>query len=217
MQLLLGLTEGLLRRLEAPGRPAVGRLGLGHGRLQLVTGLLGLGQPFAQLVVLALQETRPPLGGGQARPQLVERPPVTVEGVLEGRQLALGHHDRFAGLPQERTVPPGLEMGLELRGGGRLQAQDPLLVRGEGRGLGRRRLQLLAQPRPFGLEGGDHVGVGRRVERLGQRPLTLAEHTREAAGPLDQALGPTQGRGQVRLALCGHLVRGALAVLRPAG
>ena len=86
------------------------------------------------------------------------------------------------------------------------------LARGPGRGL----LAVGGRaPRPagaLGLEGGDHVGVGRSVEGLGQRAQALAQHAGEAAGPLDHALGPTEGGGQVGLALGRQLVNGALGV-----
>ena len=58
--------------------------------------------------------------------------------------------------------------------------------------------ELLGQTGTLGLEGGDHVGVGGRVERLGERPLALPEHAGQTAGPLDHPLGPAEGRRRGR-------------------
>jgi hypothetical protein len=90
VQLLFGLAKRLLGGLQVTGGLDVGRLGLGHGRLQPVTSLLGLGLALRQLVLLAFEETRPPFGVGRPGPHLVERPPVPVEGVLEGGQTGPG-------------------------------------------------------------------------------------------------------------------------------
>ena len=74
------------------------------------------------------------------------------------------------------------------------------------------RLELLGQAGPLGLEGGHHVGVGRRVEGPGQRALPLPEHAGEPTGPLDHPLGPPERGGQVGLPLGGQLVGRALRV-----
>ena len=211
-QLLLGLAEGLLGRLQPPDGPSVGRLGLGHHGLEVMAGLLGLGHPLAQLVVLALEESGPALGRGQAGRQLGQRPAVPLEGVLEGADLPLGHRHRLLGLAQLGPVPPGVQMGLELSGGLRLGGGHHVLLGGQGGHLGLGGLQLAGQTGALGLQRGDHVGVGGGVEGLGQRALALAEHAGQAAGPLHHALGPPEGRGQVGLPLGRHLVGRPLGV-----
>jgi len=104
--LLLGLTEGLLGHLEATHGPHLGGLGPGPCGLELVAGLLGLGQALTQFVVLAFQQRRPTLGGALAGDQLVERPSIALQGMLEGRELTPGHGDGFLGGSQLRPVPP---------------------------------------------------------------------------------------------------------------
>ncbi len=78
---------------------------------------------------------------------------------------------------------------------------------------------LAGEARRFGLEGGDDVDVGRRVEGGHDGPAPLAEHTRGPPGPLDQALHPAQGAGQVLLAVRRKLGRrgGGLGVERLEG
>ncbi len=127
MELLFGLAQGLLGHFQPPGGAGVGRLGLGHRRLQLMARLLGLGQALAQLVVLAFEERGAALGGGQPGPQLVEGPPIPLEGMVEGGDLAPGHGDRLFGLSELGPVPPCLEMDLELGGGRPLGGDDRLL------------------------------------------------------------------------------------------
>ena len=162
--LLLGLSEGLLGHLEAAAGGHLGRLGLGARRLEAVSTLLGLGQSLAQLVVLALQYRGTAFSGALAGHQLVEGPAVTLEGVLEGRQLPPGHRDGLLGRPQLRPVAPGGLVGLQLRGECGLRGGQSILLGGEVLGLLLGRRQFLAQAGTFGLEGGDHVGVGGGVE-----------------------------------------------------
>jgi hypothetical protein len=69
---LLGLPERLLGHLQPAGGTTVGRLGLGHDGLQAVAGLLGFGQTLTELVVVALEDRRSALGGGQPCDQLVQ-------------------------------------------------------------------------------------------------------------------------------------------------
>ena len=212
VMLQFGLTECPLGRFESGGGPPVGGLGLGHHGLQLVAGLLRLGQPLPQLVVLALQDRGPALGGGQPDRQLVRRPPVAFESVLEGSELAPGHGDRLVGPAELGSVPPGLEVGFELPRHLLLDRDQRRLFGGQRRGLDFGSLQLLGQPGPLGLEGRDHIGVGGGVEGLGQRTLPLTEHAGQPAGPFDHPLGPSEGGGQIGLALGGHLVGGPLGV-----
>ena len=56
------MPEGLFGRLQPADGLAVGGLGVRHHGLQRVTGLLGLGQALAQLVVLALHDQEPGVG-----------------------------------------------------------------------------------------------------------------------------------------------------------
>ncbi len=60
----------------------------------------------------------------------------------------------------------------------------------------------------LGLEGGDHVDVGRRIQGGHDGAAPLAQHARGPPGPLDQPLDPAQGAGQVLLAARGQLGRG---------
>ena len=64
--------------------------------------------------------------------------------------------------------------------------------------LGRR--QLARQAGALGLERGDDVDVGRRIERGHDGPAPLAQEGRGAPGTLDEALHPAEGVGQVLLA-----------------
>ena len=132
--------------------------------------------------------------------------------MLEGGQLPLGHRDRLVGLAQQSAVTPELEMGVELCRSGRLQLNDAAEFGRQPLHLGPCRFQLLGQAGSLGFEGRDHVGVSGGVERLEQRTLTLAEHPGQATGPLHHALGASQGGGQIRFPLGGHLVGGPLAV-----
>ena len=210
--LQFGLAEGPLGRFEPGGGPPVGGLGLGHRGLQLMAGLLRLGQPLPQLVVLPLEDGGPALGRGQPDGQLIRRAPVALQRVLEGSELAAGHGDRLVGAAELGSVPPRLQVGFELAGHLLLDGDEGRLLRGQRRRLGLGGLQLLGQPGALGLEGRDHVGVGRGVEGLGQGALPLPEHPGQAAGPLDHPLGPSEGGGQVGLALGGHLVGRPLGV-----
>ena len=133
--------------------------------------------------------------------------------MLERAELPPGHGDRLLGLPELGAVAPGRQVGLEL--GRHLldsAASSPSCsgARSAASRLGGR--QLLGQPGPLGLEGGDHVGVGGGVEGLGQGALPLPQHPGQAAGPLDHPLGPAEGGGQVGLALGRQLVGGPLGV-----
>ncbi len=73
-------------------------------------------------------------------------------------------------------------------------------------GLGRH--QLAGQARRLGLEGRDDVDVGGGVEGGHHAPAPLAQHPREAAGPLHQPLHPAQRVGEVLLAARRQLRRG---------
>ena len=73
--------------------------------------------------------------------------------------------------------------------------------------VGRQR-DLGGQVRRLGLEGGDHVDVGRRIERGHHGAAPLAQHARGPPGPLDQSLHPAERPGQVLLAVRGELGRG---------
>ena len=77
-------------------------------------------------------------------------------------------------------------------------------------GLGRLLLggghgDLRGQAGGIGLEGGDHIDVGRRIEGGDHGPGPLADDARGAAGALDQPLHAAQGAGQVLLAARGQL------------
>ncbi len=73
-------------------------------------------------------------------------------------------------------------------------------------GLGRR--QLRRQASRLGLEGRDHVDVGRRVEGGFDAAPSFAQHAREAAGALDQSLHPAERVGQVLFPARRQLGRG---------
>ena len=210
--LQFGLPERPFGRLEPAGGPTVGRLGLGHRRLQLMARLFRLGQALPELVVLAFEHCGTPFGRSQAYRELVQRTSVPFQGVLERTELPPGHGDRLVGTPELSAVPPRLQVGFELRRHLLLDPDERLLLRSQRRLLHLGGLQLLRQPGALGFEGGNHVGVGCSIEGLDEGPLTLAEHTGQAPGPLDHALGPTQRGGQVGLALRGHLVCGPLGV-----
>ena len=166
--LLLRLAECLLGHFEAAAGAHLGGLGLGTRRLEAVTALLGLGQALAQLVVLALQHRGATLGGTLPGHQLIEGTTVALQGVLEGRQLAPGHGDGLLGRPQLRPVAPGRLVGLQLGGECGLRRGQSVLFGSQVLGLLCGSRQFLAQPGPFGLEGGDDVGVGGGVEGPGQ-------------------------------------------------
>ena len=172
-----------------------------------------IGQALAQLVALAFEHGSPALGRGQPGRELVQ----ATAGPARGRARSELSWPRAtvaasSASEQRAAVPPGGEVGLELGGDGLLGPGQLLLLGCQVGELSLGRRQLPGQPGPLRLQGGDHVGIGRGVERLGQRPLALAQHAGQPPGPLDHALGPGQGGGQVGLALGGQLVGGALGV-----
>ncbi len=197
----LGLAERPFGRFEPAGGPTVRILGLGHRRLQPVTSLLGLGQALPELVVLPFEQRSSAPGGRQPYGELVQRTPVPIEGVVERPELSPGHGDRLVCTPQLRFVPPCPEMGLELCRHLLLGPDQSLSLRSECRDFELGGLELLREPSTLGLEGRDHVGIGSRIERLGEGSLALSEDAAQAAGPLDHSFGPTEGGCQVRLAL----------------
>ena len=132
--------------------------------------------------------------------------------MLERVQPPPGHGHRLVGQPQRGPVPPGLEVGLQLGHHLGLGHDHRLVLGRQGLGLGLGGPQLLTQSGAFRLEGGDDIGIGRRVKGLEQRALPLAQHPGQAPGPLHHAPGPGQGGGQIRLPLGGHLVGGPLGV-----
>ena len=210
--LLLGLTQRLLGHLQPVDGIPVGRLGLGHRGLEPVAALLGLGEPFPELVLLALEQRRASFGRGQARVELVEGAPVALEGMLERGELSTGHRDRLLGASALAAVPPGCQMGLELTGdSGRGRVEDVVLRR-ERLCLPLGGRELLDQMSALGLEGGDHVGVGRSIERPGEGALPLPDHAGQPAGTLDHPLGPPEGGREVGLALGGEFAGGPLRV-----
>ena len=79
-------------------------------------------------------------------------------------------------------------------------------ARGQRLGLGGR--ELGGQPGRLGLEGGDHVLVGRRVQCGRDAAAPFAQHAGQAPGPLHQTLDPAQGIRQVLLPARGQLGRG---------
>ena len=183
VELLFGLAQCLFGHIEPPGGPGVGRLGFGHGGLQLMAGLLGLGQALAQLVVLALEQAGPTLGGGQTGGELVEGAPVTLEGVLQRMELTLGDGDRLFGPAEFSPVAPGTQVALEFGAGRRLGLHQFGLLGSQRLGRLPGLLQLLGQTGTLGLERRDHVGVSRGVQGLGQRPLAFPQHAGQAPVP----------------------------------
>ena len=102
----------------------------------------------------------------------------------------LAQHRRPARPQRRRLVLQGGQRGLELGPFGRPA----------GFLLGLRRHELAGQARRLGLEGGDHVDVGGRVERGHHATAPLTQHAGEPTGPLHQSLHPAQCVGQVLLA-----------------
>ena len=112
--LLLGLAQCLFSQFEAPSGGHMGSLGLRPRCLQAESALLGLGQPLAQFVILALEESGPTLHGSLASDELIQGPAVALQGVLERVELSPGNRDGLFGLAQLRPVAPRGQMLLEL-------------------------------------------------------------------------------------------------------
>src|SRR6185437_14793 len=65
--------------------------------------------------------------------------------------------------------------------------------------------QLVSQPGPFGLQGGDDVDVGGGVEGGRQRPGPFPEDPGGAPGAFHQGLDPAEGGGEIFLTAGGEL------------
>lgn len=146
----------------------MGRLRLGHDGLEVMAGLLGLGQALVQLVILAFEQPGPSLRRAHAGRELRQRAAVTLEGVLQRCQLPLGHSDGLLGPAELGPVPPRGQVGSQLGADGGLGLVDDLPLRSEGGHVGIGGLELGGQTGALRLQGRDHVGVGGGVERLGQ-------------------------------------------------
>ncbi len=96
---LFGFAKRVLGPFELFDRAAVRGLGVGHRRLEAVPLLLLLREPLCELVIVALECRGPTLGCGQPAGNLVERPPVAFERVLERSDLGAGDGDLLVGVP----------------------------------------------------------------------------------------------------------------------
>ena len=103
---MLGLAQCLFGQFEAPGGGHMGSLGLRTRCLQAESALLGLGQPLAEFVILALEESGPTLYCSLTSDELIEGPSVALQGVLERVELSPGDRDGLFGLAQLSTVAP---------------------------------------------------------------------------------------------------------------
>ena len=125
------------------------------------------------------------LAGGRARDELAAS--ANPRHGLVGRVTG---EDGLVALPQRYVL--GVECG------DRVGQLAPLGCSAR-RLLGLGGLQLGGETSGLGLEGGDDVDVGGRVERGGRGPGPLAEDALKAAGALDQALHAAERVGQVGL------------------
>ena len=199
-----------LRRL---GRPR-GRLQLRGARRQL--GLQRRRWP-ARARSACCQQVGPHGGGGVP---LLERADPGAQGVEvlllagggAGHQLACGPGPAAiawsGGVAAEDGRPALPQRGGLLVERRASRRQLGPLGRAARRLLGLGRGQLAGQAGRLGLERRDHVDVGGGVEGGHHGPAPLAQHAREPAGPLHQALHPAQRVGQVLLAARRQLGRG---------
>ena len=150
-------------------------------------------------MIFTFEQSGTSFDGTLSGDELVECATVALQGVLERGELAPGHGDGFFGLPELGPIPTRRQMSVEFGGYGSLGRHQSVLFRCEIGGFLTSTLQLFGQPGPFGLQGGDHVGIGRRVQGLGQRSPAFTEHTGETSGPLHHAFGTAECGRQVGL------------------
>ncbi len=174
-------------------------------------------QPFGggvQRRRLAADEVRPHRGGGVA---LLQRGETFIESgqVLllacggPGHQLGTRLHlgGRLFGRVVAQDVAPAVAEGLLFAVEGSQFGGEARLV-GPGRGrFGGGDGDLGRQAGGLGFQGRDDVDVGVGIEGGHDGPAALAQDSRRAAGPLNQALDSTQRAGQVLLAPGGQLGR----------
>ena len=197
------------RRVAVP----VGRLGGGTGGLQTVTVLLRLGQALTQLVVLALEEGGTPFGRTLAGHELVEGPAVALERVLQRGELPPGDRHGLLGPAEFGAVAPGGQVRLELGRRCGLRDGEPRPARRPGPSTPGSAAASSSARRAPSASSVETTSASAAASRARASDRCRSRSTPgEAPGPLDHALGPAEGGGQVGLALGRQLVGRALRV-----